>query len=311
MLNYFNFKKYNNGYMLLTNDFGEYAFVKNNDFIKLLKTRNLLDKNKYEEMLDKRFILEGVDEDYNDFPNAKKYLFNGTNLHIFVVTNRCNSNCIYCQAKAKHSNVFDHMTKEIAKHSVDIALQSPEKILTFEFQGGEPLLNFDVIKYIVSYANEMKGFHKINYCIVSNLLLLTEEMLSWFIENNVAISTSLDGNEMLHNQNRPLISGYGSYEKTISGFNLIRNKNYPIGAIQTTTRYSLDNYKGIVDEYISNGIDSIFIRPLTPLGTAKETWDLIGYTPSQFEEFYRKILSYIIRKNKDGIVIKEGHSVIF
>lgn len=82
----------------------------------------------------------------------KGYCLCGTALHIFAVTNKCNLNCIYCQAHSQSSSLNCSMTKETGRKAIDFALQSPNKSLTFEFQGGEPLLNFDVIKDMIDYS---------------------------------------------------------------------------------------------------------------------------------------------------------------
>lgn len=202
------------------------------------------------------------------------------------------------------------MSKEVAKKSVDIALESPSDYLTFEFQGGEPLTNFDVIKYIVEYSKENANGKYIEYNLVSNLILLTDEMIDFFEENNVSICTSIDGNEELQNINRPYSKG-NSYQETIKQIKKLRKRNINVSAIQTTTKYSLSRYKEIVDEYINLGINSIFVRPLTKLGKADSNWKNIGYDADDFLKFYRKILEYIIQKNKEGIFLSEGHSNIF
>ena len=74
------------------------------------------------------------------------------------------------------------MTREVARKSVDLALQSPQKELSFEFQGGEPLSNFAIIRYIVEYTNSVNTDKIIHYSVVSNLSLLTEEMVRFFRE---------------------------------------------------------------------------------------------------------------------------------
>ena len=69
------------------------------------------------------------------------------------------------------------------------ALQSPEHYLNFEFQGGEPLLNYPVIRHIVEYAEKNKQAHSIQYSVVTNLTLLSDEMLDFFEQYDVRIST--------------------------------------------------------------------------------------------------------------------------
>ena len=84
-----------------------------------------------------------------------------------------------------------------------------------------------------------------------------------------------------------------------------------IGAIETTTAKTLSRYKELVDTYIDHEIGTIFIRPLTPLGVAKERWSEIGYTPEEYAEFYRNCVTYILQKYKEGYRISEGHAKIF
>jgi His-Xaa-Ser system radical SAM maturase HxsB len=206
------------------------------------------------------------------------------------------------------------MNKEIAKKAVDIALQSPSMNLTFEFQGGEPLANFEVLKYIVNYSKERnKELGKdICYSMVSNLTLLNEEMINFILENNIGLSTSIDGPEAVHNVNRKYNNG-NSLEITKSKMKLIKDvANSPnvVQAIQTTSKFSLNYPKEIVDEYVSLGLKTIFVRPLTPMGYAAKYWGEFGYTADEYLDFYEKTLDYIIELASKGINISEANAVI-
>jgi His-Xaa-Ser system radical SAM maturase HxsB len=202
------------------------------------------------------------------------------------------------------------MDNENAERSVDVALQSPEKFLTFEFQGGEPLLNYKVIKHIVEYTEERKQGHHISYNVVSNLTLLTDEMIEFFSKYDFGISTSVDGPENVHNCNRTFANGTGSYEKVVCKIEKIREAGLNIGAIQTTTKESLNYSKEIVMTYKELGFRSIFIRPLTPLGKATVNWNEIGYTAEEFMDFYKRVMEEVLRLNKQGYYMSEGHSSI-
>ena len=315
MYNYFNFKPAGDQ-ILLTNDFGRYVFLSKAEFQQFLQNELLPDSPLYK-LLEERFFL------YSNHPEtflkrtrepmrySKNYLFSGTALHIFVVTNRCNGNCVYCQAHAADSNSHGDMTLEVAEHAVDIALSSPARHLTFEFQGGEPLLNFKVIQHIVLYTEANKGNKDVSFSVVSNLTLLTDDIMSFLMEHKVSISTSLDGPEFLHNQNRPLLNGQGCYAKTIDKVQKLRNAGTSVNAIQTTTKASLAYPKKIVDAYSDNGFKSIFLRPLTPLGYAACHWDEIGYTAEEFVSFYHDAFLYILERNREGVLFVESHAAIF
>lgn len=315
MLNYFNFKKFGDDY-LITNDLGYYSFLSENDFKKLVCDHITPIDKKYNELIDKGFIYFDNEEVFLEkfklqMGQSKKYLFSATSLHIFVVTNICNMNCVYCQAQSNMQSGKGLMTKETAKKAVDIALSSNSKYLTFEFQGGEPLVNYEVIKYIVNYSEEVNVGKIIEYNIVSNLTLLDDEMTEFFSEHKVNISTSVDGNEFVHNKNRPYLNGKNTYKDVEKNLKIIQEKGICSGAVQTTTRYSLKNYKEIVDNYIYLGLQSIFIRPLTPLGFAHDHWAEIGYSTDEFLEFYRKGIEYLMQINLKGTYCSEGHATIF
>ena len=289
-------------------------FISKDDFADMVRKKKLnLDLSK--NLIEKGFIFEENEEVFAtnqamQLRKEKEYLFVSTTLHIFVVSKNCNFSCIYCQAGNLNQNNNYKMSKETAKKAVDVALQSPNNYLTFEFQGGEPLTNFDVIKYIVEYSKSVCGNKKIEYNLVSNLTLLTDEMIEFFVRNNVSICTSIDGNKDLQNINRPYINK-DSYCETVKQIKKLQEKNIKVNAIETTTKYSLKKYKEIVDEYINLGLESIFVRPLTKLGKADNNWKNVGYESEEFIYFYKEILDYIIQKNKQGFFLSEGHSNIF
>ncbi len=312
-LNYFNFKENKNNY-LITNDIGKYNFLSKQDFKNLIQRKELNTELK-QELIQKGFIYEGNEEIFASnqamkLRRAKEYLLVPTTLHIFVVSKNCNFNCIYCQAGNLNQKENYNMSKETAKKAVDIAMESPSRYLTFEFQGGEPLMNFETIRYIIEYSKSISDRKYIEYNLVSNLTLLTDEMIEFFIDNKVTICTSIDGDKELQNKNRPYKNA-DSYQETINKIKKLKEKQITVNAIETTTKYSLNKYKEIVDEYIELGLESIFIRPLTKLGKADNNWNNIGYEAEEFLEFYKKALDYIIEKNKQGIFLSEGHSNIF
>lgn len=318
MLNHFFFEKQNNDKYLITNDFGKYAFLSGNDFEKLVSDKITQNHPLYAELEEKMFIYSGNREAFlkkvrETAQFSKNYLFSSTSLFIFVVTNKCNLNCVYCQAKDISSKNDGMMSEETARKALDIAFSSPCETLTIEFQGGEPLVNFDVIKFIVEYGTELAETcqKKVCFNLVSNLTLMTDEMMNFFSENNVSVSTSLDGYRELHNKNRPLHSGKGSFDILSDKLSRIKETGIPVGAIQTTTRFSLKSPEKLIDTYTEKGMKSIFLRPLTPLGIAKTKWNTIGYTPEEFTEFYRKGMAHLLNLNKKGICISEGHAKIF
>ena len=315
MLAPFYFKKFDKE-VLITNDTGRYYFLSPKDFADYINDRLDSKSEIYEDLKERYFLYESSRELFLEdikpaIRDGKGYVFSSTSLHIFVVTNFCNGDCIYCQAGSNVENGFKMMSQETARRAVDLAMQSPQHHLTFEFQGGEPLSNFEIIKFIVEYSKSKKVDKVISYNIVTNLTLLTDEMLDFIKEHKIGISTSLDGHEEVHNYNRPLADMSKTHKKVTDAIRTLKAEGIPCGAIQTTTRKSLAKPSRIIDEYLRQGMNSVFIRPLTPLGMAKKRWQEIGYSTREFLDFYRESLEYIIEKNKEGIHISEGHASIF
>lgn len=313
-LNYFNFKQINGKY-LITNDLGCHHFLEKEDVIRLIHGDEL-DPDLAGILKQKGFLicedeLIGSDEYFDRLRNMKRSVLTATTLHIFVVTTRCNMRCVYCQANNGECQPDSMMSTETARKAVDLALQSPEQTIGFEFQGGEPLINFPVIKEIVEYSEQKRGSKMVTYSLVSNLQLLTDEMIEFFKRYNMTISTSIDGPEFLHDRNRPKPDGSGTWKKTADGINRLRRAGIAIGAIQTTTRFSLPFAKEIVETYQNLGINTIFVRPLTPLGKAAKYWNQIGYTPEEYLEFYFQVLDEIRQKNSQSAGLTELMEQIF
>lgn len=313
-LNYFNFKRFEDK-ILLTNDFGNYMFVSLSEFVQIVNKEINLESDVGKELLEKQMIYTETNLEYSSLSkysirSAKEHVNIATSLHIFVVTTACNAECVYCQANSGEMIPCTFMSKDIAEKAVDISLQSPAHVLSFEFQGGEPLLNFEVIKHIVTYAEANKGNHEISYNVVTNLTLLTDEILEFFIEHKFGISTSIDGPDFIHDTNRPFKCGGGTFAKTIESINRIREHGVRIGAIQTTTKESLKYPREIVNAYRDLGFESIFIRPLTPLGKAALAWEKVGYTSEEFLLFYKAVVDELMQINQKGYYLREDHSTI-
>ena len=315
MVGHFQFKQLGSSY-LLTNDFGCHCFLTPQQFHSLLRDKQPGDADKQQELTEKGFLYEGGREAYiqqhmSRLRGMRSYLFQGTSLHIFVVTTHCNGSCIYCQAQSHLTGKRMMMDAKTARKAVDIALQSPASELSFEFQGGEPLMNMDIIREIVTYTESLHPQKHITFNIVSNLTLLDADKLDFIREHQISLSTSLDGPREIHDRNRPFLSGEGMFDAVSRQICWLHEQSVPVGAIETTTRYTLAQPEALADAYCEMGLHSLFIRPLTPLGRAAEQWETIGYTPAEFTEFYRRCILAILEKNRFGYAMYEGHARLF
>jgi His-Xaa-Ser system radical SAM maturase HxsB len=313
LINNFRSKKFEDRYFVTT-DHGSYCILSLDEF-KRLKQNNINDSLK--EKLEEREIIlmdRNIDEAVRLTRNRNAFLFSGTSLHIIVVTLRCNMQCIYCHASSKSAieKGFD-MDKETAKKTVDFIFQSPRKSITIEFQGGEPLLNWDVVKYIIEYAQKknLKAMKKLLITIVTNLTEMDMEKMSYLIKYEVGICTSLDGPRELHDHNRKFLGG-SNYEQVvkwikrfIEGYNKKGIENRRVNALVTLTRESLKYPKEIIGEYVKLGLTNIHLRFLNNLGVAKQTWPKINYSVKEYLDFWEKAVGYIDKLKKQGNDVNE------
>ncbi|MBU0471411.1 MAG: His-Xaa-Ser system radical SAM maturase HxsB [Nanoarchaeota archaeon] len=305
VVNYYHTKKYDNDHYLITVNHGSWVVLDKREF-DLLRF-NRLDEDKHLKSLLEETGIILTNNNRNFILTATKNKFQhtqrGTSLHILVPTLRCNQKCIYCHAKSMDPSKKGYdMTKETAKKVVDFMFQSPAKGITIEYQGGEPTLNMEIVKFIRDYSEEVNKKHKkdVRWVIVTNFTNLDEEKINYFIEKKIDLCTSLDGPEELHNHNRPFVGGGSTYKDVIKTIKICRDKGIEMGALPTITKESLKYSKEIVDEYIKQGFSSLMSRNLNFMGFAKQIWSKLGYTPKEYLDFFKEQMDYILEINKKG-----------
>lgn len=159
--------------------------------------------------------------------DAKKFVVkNGLTELVLEVTNSCNMRCTYCIFGDKYSELREHgynnMTFETAKIAIsnffslinESRIYNPDGKPIVSFYGGEPLLNYPLIKRCVEYIKEVYS-GEVYFTLTSNATLLTDEMLYFFRDNSIHPIFSLDGGEVQHNLHRVLKNGVGSYDIVI------------------------------------------------------------------------------------------------
>ncbi len=316
-VNFFNFGEIKGGDFLITNDFGLFAVLTPNQFKDFLEGK--LKKNTliYEELKNKGFLknlsLYQEERLINFYRRKRSNLFNqGPSLHIMVVTLRCNFSCIYCQANSRPIQEKEYdMGLDTAKKTVDFIFETPSPSVKIMFQGGEPLVNWSVVKFVVEYARkkQIETQKKLNIFLVSNLTLMTEKKLNFLIENNVHICTSLDGPRNIHNKNRPWVNN-DSYAATTKWIKKIREKGKNIVAMLTVTKESLKYPEEIINEYLKKGFYLIHLNMITYLGRSKNPKNKFSYSAEEFISFWEKAMDYIISANEKGRIIIERESGI-
>jgi His-Xaa-Ser system radical SAM maturase HxsB len=213
------------------------------------------------------------------------------------------------------------MTPETADRTVEAIFQTTNPSVTIEFQGGEPLVAFPIVKHIIEKArrvNETAG-KRLEFTMVSNLSLLDDEKLEFLVSNKVQICTSVDGPEHLHDKQRKLpgLSAHQAATRAIRRVNEayaamgLDPTLYHVEALLTTTRDALPSWKEIVDTYVDLGCRALFLRPVDPFGFADRTAPRVEYPRAEYLAFYRSAVDYMIELNRQGVEILERFAAIF
>ena len=170
------------------------------------------------------------------------------------VTNFCNLNCSYCYEKETY------LKEELLTPTIDFIKKiEDDNALTINFHGGEPLLNFEVIKKIVAQSKLENIFA--NFSLTTNLLLMNNEIADYVSSNHIYLSISLDGTEHVNDINRIDKNNRGTYKKVIKKLNILKKYNIPFRTRMTVTPFTINYLYESVTHLINIGCKEIVAAP--------------------------------------------------
>ena len=149
---------------------------------------------------------------------------------ILEVTDSCNFRCKYCVYSEYNAKQRSHgknfMSLNDAQRAVDYLVSHSTKNnrIAVSFYGGEPLLNFEVIKHTVNYIKTQSLSLNVHYSITTNGSLLNEKIIDFLFSNNFSVLVSIDGPEEAHNSNRIDVYGKPTYSKVIANLKKLYDK---------------------------------------------------------------------------------------
>jgi len=135
---------------------------------------------------------------------------------MLIITEQCNMNCIYCYEHKKNNSYmsFDTAVSIINQNLRDFHADEPWMISYF---GGEPFLNFKLIKEIDVFLKQQypQLYERLTYSIITNGTIINDEIRRWLFDHReiVRFQLSLDGFQEMHDRNRPMVNGEGSFSK--------------------------------------------------------------------------------------------------
>ncbi len=184
------------------------------------------------------------------------------------VAHTCNLCCSYCfAAEGNFKDGTALMSFEVAKQAVDFLIENSGSHynLDIDFFGGEPLLNFDVVKRTVAYARKIeKEKHKhFRFTLTTNGVLLDDKIGDYLNENMHNVVLSLDGRKEVHDRFRVNAKGRGSYDIIVPKFIKFAEKRRPkeFYIRATFTRHNLDFFNDIL-HLLNLGFKELSIEPV-------------------------------------------------
>lgn len=220
------------------------------------------------------------------------------------VAHDCNLRCAYCFASTgDFGGGRKLMPFSVGKQAIDFLLahSGKRRNLELDFFGGEPLMNFDVVKALVTYGREAekKVGKYIRFTTTTNALLLDDEKIDFINREMYNVVLSIDGRQSVHDRMRKRADGSGSYETILRNIHKFVDKRGHRGYYVrgTFTHENLDFCKDVL-ALADEGFREISIEPVIlpedhPLALRKT--DL----PRIFEE-YDRLSEEIIRREKEG-----------
>lgn len=216
----------------------------------------------------------------------------------------CNLRCEYCFAgEGKYKGRTEYMTFEVAKAAIDFLIKNSgkRKILETDFFGGEPLMNFEVVKQLVAYARSIEKQHNKNFrfTLTTNGVLLDDEVIEFLNREMSNVVLSLDGRKEVNDHFRKDYAGRGSYDVIVPKFKrlveLRGGKDYYMRGTFTHNNVDFTNDVFHMADlgFKELSMEPVVCPPTDPYALTQEDLPII-------KEQYEILAKEMIKRNKEG-----------
>ncbi len=230
------------------------------------------------------------------------------------IAHDCNLKCKYCFAEeGEYHGRRALMSFEVGKKALDflVANSGSRVNLEVDFFGGEPLMNWQVVKDLVAYGRSLEEPHhkKFRFTLTTNGVLLNDDILEFANKEMANIVLSIDGRKEVHDKMRPLAGGQGSYEMILPKFKKVaesRNQtNYYVRG--TFTHYNKD-FAADVCHLADLGFEQISVEPV--VAPESEEYALVESDIPEILAEYDKLAVELIKRHKEGKGVNFFHFMI-
>ena len=259
-----------------------------------------------------KLYTEDIYENYiHDIVAAKKPVVKALCLHI---AHDCNLACRYCFAEeGEYHGRRAFMSYEVGKKALDflIANSGNRRNLEVDFFGGEPLMNWDVVKQLVEYGRSLEkpNNKKFRFTLTTNGILLNDEILEFVNKEMGNIVLSIDGRKEINDKMRPFRGGQGSYDIIVPKFQKVAESrdqmNYYVRG--TFTHNNLDFSKDVL-HLADLGFKQISVEPVVAQPT--DDYAIREEDLPILKEEYDKLAVEMIKRKKEGKAFNFFHFMI-
>ncbi len=269
----------------------------------------------YEEILqmkkDGQLFTDDIYEAYIGSFKQRETVVKALCLHI---AHDCNLACKYCFAEeGEYHGRRALMSYEVGKKALDflVANSGNRRNLEVDFFGGEPLMNFQVVKDLVAYGRSLEESYnkKFRFTLTTNGVLLNDDAMEFANQEMSNVVLSIDGRKEVHDHMRPFRKGAGSYDLIVPKFQKLaksrNHKNYYVRG--TFTHYNLD-FADDVKHLVDLGFEQISVEPVVAL--PEEEYAIREEDIPKIKEEYDRLAKYIVESKKKGKFFNFFHFMI-
>ena len=220
------------------------------------------------------------------------------------VAHTCNLNCSYCFAsQGKYHGERSLMSFEVGKQALDflIANSGTRRNLEVDFFGGEPLMNWDVVKELVAYARTQEKIHNKNFrfTLTTNGMLIDDDVIEFANKEMSNVVLSLDGRKEIHDLTRVDYAGEGSYEKIVPKFKKLVDARGGQGYyMRGTFTHANPDFAKDVFHMADLGFTELSMEPV--VGAADDPAVLTAEDLEIVKEQYEILAKEMIKRKKEG-----------
>ncbi len=220
------------------------------------------------------------------------------------IAHTCNLNCAYCFAsQGKYHGERALMSYEVGKQALDflVANSGNRHNLEVDFFGGEPLMNFDVVKQLVAYARSIEKEYNKNFrfTLTTNGVLIDDDVIDFANKEMSNVVLSLDGRKEAHDRFRVDYAGNGSYDNIVPKFQKLvaarGGKNYYMRG--TFTHHNPD-FLGDIKQMLDLGFNELSMEPV--VCASGDPSELTEADKKIVLDQYEKLAELMIKRDKEG-----------